>query len=278
VIVIDGGMWSELARRGVQMHPHAWAATAVLDNANELRATHEDYIRAGAEVVIANTFAASHQALKVSGLSDRAGEINRRSVEVACEARDNVADGDVLVAGAIWPGWIGGQASDFPKPSDGFDYLTSCVREQATWFAEGGADLIAFEMIPSAFWGHLAVDAVADLGLPVWLGTSYMHDVLATQTTLYPFEPAGQVGELVSRIIEGTRADVMVVAVTAHAETWVGRGVQIVGGCCGIGPEHIRAVKDRLPTRVPDETRRPRPGDSAANPPAAGGLGPLDAK
>ncbi|MCZ6721142.1 MAG: homocysteine S-methyltransferase family protein [Proteobacteria bacterium] len=32
---------------------------------------------------------------------------------------------------------------------------------------------------------------------------------------------------------------------------WVEAGVQIVGGCCGTGPEHIRALKERLPRSVP---------------------------
>ena len=41
----------------------------------------------------------------------------------------------------------------------------------------------------------------------------------------------------------------------AYAEVvlgWVRRGVQIVGGCCGLGPEHIRALRDRLPTHLPN--------------------------
>jgi S-methylmethionine-dependent homocysteine/selenocysteine methylase len=42
----------------------------------------------------------------------------------------------------------------------------------------------------------------------------------------------------------------------AAARRWVDRGVQLVGGCCAIGPEHIAALRDQLPERVPDRARR----------------------
>ena len=37
----------------------------------------------------------------------------------------------------------------------------------------------------------------------------------------------------------------------AHAQTWVSKGAQVVGGCCGIGPEHIRALREQLPPAIP---------------------------
>ena len=37
----------------------------------------------------------------------------------------------------------------------------------------------------------------------------------------------------------------------AEARRWSGMGAQLIGGCCGIGPEHIRLLKNRLPARVP---------------------------
>jgi S-methylmethionine-dependent homocysteine/selenocysteine methylase len=36
---------------------------------------------------------------------------------------------------------------------------------------------------------------------------------------------------------------------TRQAQGWLGMGVQLIGGCCGIGPEHIRMLKERLPRR-----------------------------
>ena len=39
------------------------------------------------------------------------------------------------------------------------------------------------------------------------------------------------------------------------AEGWVARGAQIVGGCCGIGPEHIRPLAERMCGRRPGSRR-----------------------
>ena len=65
-----------------------------------LRSIHEDYVRAGARMVIANTFPASLHVLQEAGLEDRFEEINRRAVQIAREAADQ-ADGTVAVAGSI---------------------------------------------------------------------------------------------------------------------------------------------------------------------------------
>jgi methionine synthase I (cobalamin-dependent) len=40
-------------------------------------------------------------------------------------------------------------------------------------------------------------------------------------------------------------------AFVAHAMGWLRQGVQALGGCCGLGPEHIRLLRDRLPARLP---------------------------
>ena len=57
-VIIDGAMGTELESRGVPMNPKAWSGAALLTHPDVVRAAHADYIRAGAEVIIANTFAA----------------------------------------------------------------------------------------------------------------------------------------------------------------------------------------------------------------------------
>src|SRR5262249_36592045 len=44
----------------------------------------------------------------------------------------------------------------------------------------------------------------------------------------------------------------------AEAQSWVARGVQIVGGCCGTRPAHIAALRERLTARIPESRRRTR--------------------
>ena len=67
VLLIDGGMGTELQRRGVPMDTVAWSGAAVLTHPDAVRETHEDYIRAGARVIITNTFGSTRQMLEPAG-------------------------------------------------------------------------------------------------------------------------------------------------------------------------------------------------------------------
>ena len=59
LVIIDGGMGSQLQAEGVPMDEVAWSARANLEQPDVVQRVHEAYIRASAEVIIANTFAAS---------------------------------------------------------------------------------------------------------------------------------------------------------------------------------------------------------------------------
>ncbi len=59
IIILDGGTGTDIQRRGVQMSGETWSAEANLTHPNIVRAVHEDYIEAGADLIIANTFATS---------------------------------------------------------------------------------------------------------------------------------------------------------------------------------------------------------------------------
>ena len=91
VVILDGATGTELERRGVPMDGQAWSATANLTHPDVVRSVHEDYIRAGADVIITNTFATARSLLDAAGLGERVVEVNRRAVELAREARDQAA-------------------------------------------------------------------------------------------------------------------------------------------------------------------------------------------
>ncbi|MGH6959385.1 MAG: homocysteine S-methyltransferase family protein, partial [Dongiaceae bacterium] len=88
VIILDGAMGTELQRRGVPMDRVAWSAAALATHPEVIRDIHEDYIRAGADVIITNSFGSSRHVLEPAGLGDRVAPLNRRSLELAKEARD----------------------------------------------------------------------------------------------------------------------------------------------------------------------------------------------
>jgi homocysteine S-methyltransferase len=179
VVIIDGGMGTQLQAEGVPMDNVAWSARANLEQPEVVQRVHEAYIRAGAQVIIANTFAASRAGLEPAELGDRVAEANVGAVAAALAAREAAADGPVVVAGSMssfCPAAMqaeegssprGGRVWDDPRFPDLADF-----REQAQLLAEAGADLIALEMIAAEGYGRAAVHAAAETGLPVWLGVT----------------------------------------------------------------------------------------------------------
>jgi S-methylmethionine-dependent homocysteine/selenocysteine methylase len=101
VVVLDGGTGSEIEARGAPMDGAAWSALANVTHPDAVRSVHEDYIRAGADVVIANTFAAGPGALAAAGLEQRFVEVINAAVRLAREAQERVADRPVVVAGSL---------------------------------------------------------------------------------------------------------------------------------------------------------------------------------
>ena len=87
-VIVDGGMGTQLQAEGVPMDDVAWSARANLEQPDVVQRIHEEYIRAGAEVIIANTYAASRAALEPAGLGGRVAEANRSAVRAALRARE----------------------------------------------------------------------------------------------------------------------------------------------------------------------------------------------
>ena len=286
-VILDGAVSTELQRMGVPMSADTWSGLAAITHPDVLRELHVRYLRAGAEVIIANTYATAPQHVAAAGFGDRAREINLRSAELALEAREAAADGPTWVAGSLSLMAPGFRSANRQAPLEHAEGL----RRQAEWLTEAGVDLLVLEMLRDIEWSSAAVDAALSVGLPVWSGFSCVVDDSGTVMT------QGTVGEPVSlddalRAVAG-RGETLVAVMhseiddtgpglecarrvceaplgawpncgtieppdwqftgvatpEAFAETaarWVEDGVKVIGGCCGLGPEHIRAVADRL--------------------------------
>lgn len=281
-VLVDGGTGTELERRGVPMNARAWCGAANFDHADVLREIHEDYIRAGAEVIIANTFASARHALEPVGFGDEVERANRVAVEAALGARARTAEGDVAVAGSM---------SDFIADRENPEWrresrLRATYREQAEILAEAGVDLLAMEMMQLPEIAIPAIEAALDTGLPVWVGASCRRVAAREQLAFFDYSDrdfrelleaidglaVGVVGIMHSEVpdiapgLEAVRerwagplavypesgyftmpnwqfVDIISTDdLVAEARGWREMGVQIIGGCCGIGPEHIEAL------------------------------------
>ena len=174
-IVLDGATGSEIARLGAEMNSSAWCGVANKTHPDIVREVHEEYIRAGADVVTANTFSTSRHILASAGLADETVSINTRAVELAREAVHNVSpERPIAVAGSMstMRGWIPCTVSPDPRflptPEEEFNNY----QEVAHTLAKSGVDLILMEMMSDIDRSSLAISAAMETGLPVWIGTS----------------------------------------------------------------------------------------------------------
>src|SRR5215510_4066133 len=170
VVFLDGATGTELQKRGTPMDDDAWCALATESHPHLLRAIHEDYILAGADVITTNTFSTSRVLLGLSGRADRAATLARRSVEIALEARDRAAQGrPVVVAGSIShmiPVTQGAAVADPSRvPSEAAFRESFC--ELAGALASVGCDLLLMEMMSHPLRARLAIEAAHETGLPV---------------------------------------------------------------------------------------------------------------
>jgi S-methylmethionine-dependent homocysteine/selenocysteine methylase len=217
LVIIDGGTGTQLQAEGVPMDDVAWSARANLEQPDVVQRVHEEYIRAGAEVIIANSYAASRAALEPAGLGGRVAEVNRAAVRAALRARAAAATRPVAVAGSMSsfsPIDMDAEAVDRPHPGPTADDprfpTLADFREQAGLLADSGVDLIALEMINAQGYGRAALQAAAETGLPVWLGVSPFRQPDGTLTGLPDLGDSESFEDLLSALVDPAPAAVTV--------------------------------------------------------------------
>ncbi|MDX1382731.1 MAG: homocysteine S-methyltransferase family protein, partial [Thermoanaerobaculia bacterium] len=175
VVLLDGAVAGEIARRGGALHPVVWSALAHDVDPELVRGVHEAYLGAGADVVTANTFATSRHVLAAVGRAAEAPALTRRAVEIARSAVERSADGRrVLVAGSLSNtlAWRSGTFAPDPRFVPDPATEAESYREAATALAGAGADLILLEMMRDVERASLAAAAAKATGLDVWIGLS----------------------------------------------------------------------------------------------------------
>ena len=279
-ILTDGATGTEAERRGIPQLENAWNGGGALSHPDIIRQIHFDYLAAGAEVVISNSFATHLHALEDAGEGHRFEDYNRRAVELAVEARDVSANRDAIVgAGISYWSWTGNPPSAAQ--------IWHAARQQAEIMGAAGADVIMLEMMVDLPNLEIMLDAVGDLGLPVWAGLTCRPD----ETGLMALRGGGSLDEAV-RLFDRHGVDLVnimhtevehisasvarmtelwtaPIGVYAHSSTeinkqwvfddvispvaycdlataWKDQGVSLIGGCCGITTAHITEMKNRL--------------------------------
>lgn len=163
-ILLDGATGTELNRRGVNTDLPLWSARALIEAPDVLSQVHADYIRAGADVLTANTFRTHRRSLAGGGQGQRAAELTRLAVSLARAAAAQAAPGrECFVAGSQAP------LEDCYSPEK-VPPQAECEREHAEMarhLAEAGVDLILVETMNTIREAVAATRAARATGLPV---------------------------------------------------------------------------------------------------------------
>lgn len=302
VLVCDGAMGTMLHASGIPLDRALPELN--LSDPGLVRAIHDSYLAAGADVIQTNTFGASRLRLAPHGLQDLTRDINLAGARIALEARA-AAGRPAFVAGSVSPAVTAAQRARADPEA-----RAEAIREQVRALVEGGVELLVFET-----FGYLAemLEAVriagAECDLPIVAQMTFTDDgqtlggespgavaaalaelpvtVIGANCTLGPQGLLGIVRELsrhtslplsaqpnagAPRMVGGRRFQYSVDAgyFARYARRYVEAGAALVGGCCGTTPEHIRAAAGAIAGLRPvDRGRPPAPASSARRAPAA---------
>ncbi|MEE8536929.1 MAG: bifunctional homocysteine S-methyltransferase/methylenetetrahydrofolate reductase [Acidobacteriota bacterium] len=276
VLVADGAMGTMLYARGVFIN--RCFDELNLSSPRMVRSIHDEYVRAGADIIETNTFGANRMRLAAHGLADRMAEINREGARLA---RASVSD-TAYVAGSIGP--LGIRIEPWGPTS--LAEARAAFAEQGRSLVEGGVDLFLFETFSSLSELEQAVAGIREVSdLPVVAqltvaedgvsleGTSPEHyvpriealgvEVLGLNCGLGP-QPMLEAIERVAAAADNVKLSAMPNAglprnvegrniylcspeyMASYARRFFRTGVRLVGGCCGTTPEHVRAIKDAV--------------------------------
>ena len=282
-VLCDGAMGTMLYERGVFIH--RCYDELNLSQPDLIRAIHEEYLQAGAEIVETNTFGGNRFRLQRHGLQDKVHDVNVAGAKIARQAADQVRDKqatEAYVAGSVGP--IGVQIEPLGKVS--FEEARTAFAEQIRALAEGGVDLLMLETMTSLNEMHQAIQAAREAApeLPILAMmtideegntldgsspelaakklTEWGADVVGCNcsagpatilsaiermrtTTTLPLVAMPNAG--MPRAVDGRNIYLCSPEYMASfARKFAQAGVQFVGGCCGTTPSHIRAMRSAL--------------------------------
>ncbi|HEV2863157.1 MAG TPA: bifunctional homocysteine S-methyltransferase/methylenetetrahydrofolate reductase [Pyrinomonadaceae bacterium] len=209
ITVFDGAMGTMLYAKGVYINRSYDELN--LTAPDLVREVHEEYVRAGADVIETNTFGATAHQLQQYGLEGRLRDINVTAARLAREAAADRA----FVAGAVGP--LGLRIEPYGPTS--FDEAKEMFKAQAEALLEGGVDLFVLETFSDISEIRQAIRAVRELSaLPI---VAQMTIGLDGNTTF------------------GTTPEVF----TARLDEW---GADVIGLNCGVGPATILSAVEKM--------------------------------
>jgi len=276
--IMDGAMGSELINRGLNLPNHIWSAEANTHHPKLVQKIHRQYVDAGSDYIITNTFRTTPRAYQKTGLNkNKACQMAEKSLIQAVEHAKNAADPSTKIVGSIAP------LEDCYRPElfPGRNAAISEFSQLGRWMAGAEIDIILLETMNSMEEIEAGLCALKNTNLPLWVSfvlkdeshllsgdrlddTLNMLNNFQIEMVLLNCNPLGRTKKAVDNIVDNwsdswgiypnlgigepspdgciTKYEPMekYLSVVEYA---LNSGASVVGGCCGSSPEHIAEIK-----------------------------------
>ena len=277
-VLADGAIGTNLFAKGLETGdaPELWN----VDEPEKVLELHREFVEAGADILLTNSFGANAFRLKLHNAQDKVELLNQEAVRLAKKAASE-ADRPVFVAGSLGP--TGELFS--PLGALSYDEAFAAFEAQAKAIETAGADALWIETMSSSEEMEACVKAAQTTALPVF-ATMTFDTAGRTMMGILPAAYAKQANELSldafgancgigpAELLDTVQqfatieTDSLIIAkgncgipeyvegaihyhgtpelMAEYAVCARAAGAQIIGGCCGTSPAHLRAMREAL--------------------------------
>jgi homocysteine S-methyltransferase len=273
VYIFDGAIGTRLYEKGVYINRNFDELN--LSNPELVLEVHQEYVRAGAEIIETNTYGATRYKLQLFSLENKLREINIAAAQLAKKAAANKA----YVAGAIGP--LGLRIEPYGPTS--YDEAKDMFKEQVEALLEGGVDLFVIETFSDLSEIKQAIRAVKEacdlpviaqmtiqidgktlfgadpdliakrleeygadvIGLNCGVGPTHILNAIEKMRPVTSKKLSAQPNAGLPRDIQGRQFYMCSPEyMSKFAKRFIQAGVSFIGGCCGTTPRHIKMICD----------------------------------
>lgn len=282
ILLADGATGTNLFAMGLEAGeaPELWNE----DQPDNIVKLHQDFVDAGSDIILTNSFGGTRHRLKLHHAQDRVFELNKKAAEIARRVADG-CDRRIIVAGSVGPT---GELL-VPLGALTYDDAVAAFAEQIEGLKAGGADLAWIETMSAPDEIRAAAQAAADCGMPYVYTGSFdtagktmmgLHpkdiggvtsdieqapiavgancgvgasDILASLLDISAADPSGRIIVKGNCGIPEFRGSEIFYSGTPplmaeYTRLAINAGATIIGGCCGTSCDHLRAMRQAIDT------------------------------
>ncbi|WP_273831654.1 homocysteine S-methyltransferase [Guptibacillus sedimenti] len=295
LVILDGALATELEKYGCNLNDPLWSARVLLENPELIYQVHLDYFRAGADCAITSSYQATMEGLTARGLGEgEAVELIKKTVFLARQARDDFWEQEgklnrpkPFIAASVGP--YGAYLADGSEYRGDYnvsdEVLTAFHRPRIEALIEAGADVLAFETIPSFQEAKVLGSLLQDFpSTYAWLSFTLqneeeMSDGTSLKASSQYFKENDQIAAIgincaspslvtkaIHQLVSQTDKPIIVYpnsgefydaktktwregescdGIVDGSNEWFQAGARLIGGCCRTSPEQIKRLYEK---------------------------------